>query len=180
MNKRSSLSSIFSCLMTGSISAIVMYILLVVVTIEVNATAYTATVTGYAFAYIGADTGHVLTQYDFANHQPGQICNGTIDQTGYWPWGTGIRMNNPVTMRNQQNQAFTRQWFYLHDNGDPNCDGGPAWVDLHFGRWKDMYQYSCSCGLNNVPNPVCDPGFNSVNNCYDAIYFGSATRGYTR
>jgi hypothetical protein len=176
MRKNRFLHSSVNLIVIGLLAAATFYGLLFATTSVVNATTYNAHVTGYAFGYIGAHTGHVLTQYDFANH-PAGYCS---DPTGNWNWGTSIRMNNPVTMHGQQNNAFTNQWFYLHDNGDVLYKMGLAWADLHFGRWKDQYQGSCTCGAGNVDNPACDPGFNGVNNCYDALNFGNFIRGYTR
>ena len=182
MIKKLFLVSSLRCLLIGLITAIGTFGLLFLTSQTANAEDYSsAKITGYAFGYTGADPDYVLTQYDFANHQPGQQCplGGPEDPTGDWLWGTAIRTNNAVTMRNQQNQPYTKYFFYLHDNGDPNCNGGPAWADLHFGRWKDQYQGICTCTSYNLTKNSCDPGFNSVNNCSDALNFG-IHYGYTK
>lgn len=142
-----------------------------------RATTYSATVTGYAYGLYGA-AGVRLEQYHFANHPPGTMCDGQRDWSGDWAWGTQITMSTPVSMRNATNTQYYRSVFYLEDNGDPNCVKGMNWVDIHFGRYRYPWWYGCSC--SGTPNPVCDPGWNSVNNCQNAIDFGSSTRTYTK
>ena len=149
-------------------------------TIEaVYATTYYAKVTGYAFASTSA-SGMTLQQNHFANHPPQTMCgNPPIrDWSGDWPWGTQITMANPVTQRTVSNVAYTRRVFYLYDNGDPYCTQGINWADLYFGRYKQNPTSNCTCpGVS--PNS-CIAGNNNVNNCTDAVNFGSATRYYSQ
>jgi hypothetical protein len=138
---------------------------------------YNATVTGYAFGLYGA-AGVKLQQWHFANHPPGTMCGGQRDSSGDWPWGTRIHMDNSVMQHDAVNNAYYRSNFYLYDNGDPQCQKGLNWADLHFGRYYQWMWSSCCCP--GTPNPVCEPGWNGVDNCQDAINFGSAVRGYTK
>jgi hypothetical protein len=142
----------------------------------VHATHYNATVTGYGFGGQGA-AGVYMQQWHFANHPPGTMCNGQRDWSGDWAWGTRITMDNYVQLHDSYNNAYYRSNFYLYDNGDGGCSGGMNWADIHHGRYK-MYSHSCTCP--GTINPSCLVGSNGVNNCTDAVNFGTATRGYTK
>ena len=157
-------------------SAVVVYFSLAVIQVAYAATYY-ASVTGYAFASTSA-SGVTLQQNHFANHPPRTMCGypPSRDWSGDWPWGTQITMANPVTQKNVNNVAYTRRVFYLYDNGDPYCTQGMNWADLYFGRYKQNPTSNCTCpGVS--PNS-CIAGNNNVNNCTDAVNFGSATRYY--
>lgn len=136
---------------------------------------HNATVSGYAYGYIGA-AGWVLEQYHFANH-PSGTCDPD-DPAGNWPFGTEIEMGEPVTMHDQLNRSYHRYTFYKADRGDPGCGGGWYWADLHFGRYKTYWWHTCYCP--GTPNPACEPGWNGVDNCWDATVWGADTHGYTK
>jgi len=161
-NLRRFLPTLLYPFLSIGIALVVYFTLLVIQTVSAS-THYSATVTGYAFGHRGA-SGQILNQDGFANHQPGQLCNGQRDWSGDWMWGTHILMDSSVPQRDINNNIIYRKDFYLRDNGDPQCSGGMNWADLHFGNYTIWYFSNCSCGSYNVPNPVCYPGFNSVDN----------------
>ncbi len=139
------------------------------------ASSYSAIATGYAFGSASA-SGNALQQYNFANHPSKTMCNKVLDASGDWPWGAQITMANPVVQRNWDNTLTSRRVFLLADNGDPSCSKGANWVDLYFGNYKQNATQNCTC--SGVPNPRCVTGTNYVNNCTDAVNFGSKTRSY--
>lgn len=141
------------------------------------ATYYTATTTAYGFGGIGA-AGVWMQQNHVGNHPPGTECEGQVDPSGVWPWGTKIVMDADVLQHTSNNTPIYRRTFYLYDNGDPECKKGLYWLDVHMGRYKHDWMYDCYC--SGTPNPVCEPGTHYVNNCTDAIQYGNQWRGYTK
>jgi hypothetical protein len=152
-----------------------------------NGTAtYQATMTGYAFGnQTGADTSHDLAQGDFANHPPNACYdqndpnNHPKDSSGDWPWGTAIQLDSPTTVTeweelpNGKDESVDYAELMLHDNGDPGCTQGYFWVDIYFGRFKQVSQ---SCVCSGSPNGVCTDSH--LNNCQDATNWGSVQGTY--
>lgn len=160
------------CLLTASL----IYFTLSVGTVHAS-THYNAKTTAYAFGGTGA-AGVWMEQYHVANHPPNTICDGQVDPSGIWPWGTQIMMDEDILQHSSNNTLYYRRAFYLYDNGDLNCDKGLYWLDVHMGRYKHDWTYNCYC--SGTPNPICAPGTNYVNNCTDAINYGNSWRGYTK
>ncbi len=140
----------------------------------VYATNHNAKMTGYAFAYnLGSASGANLVQGHFGNHAP-NLCPS--DPAAFWAWNTNITMVSPssVSMKNSSNTSYNRSSFTLKDNGDPSCSKGNYWADIYFGSFKNPLS-GCSC--NGFTS--CAAGTNGVNNCTQAVNWGSSTRTYS-
>jgi hypothetical protein len=85
------------CLLTASM----IYLTLSVGTVHAS-THYNANTTAYAFGGTGA-AGVWMEQNHVANHPPNTICNGQVDPSGIWPWGTQIVMDEDVLQHSSNN-----------------------------------------------------------------------------
>ena len=157
------------------LSAVIVYLLRSTSVVS-GATEYSAYMTGWANAYLLAGaSGDYNWAGDFANHPPG-ACNPD-DPAGYWPWNTQIIMVSPssVPFRFSDNSLYYRSSFLLNDNGDPNCIKGHYWGDIYFSHAKQPLA-GCYCdGFTS-----CVLGSNGVNNCQQAIDWGSYWRIYRK
>ena len=168
------LSNLSKLLAVFTLSVMTVYLLLSV-NVAFGAANHYARMTGWAHAYllVGA-SGDYDWAGDFANHPPGG-CNPD-DPAGYWAWNTRIDMVTPssVPFRFSDNSSYTRSSFYLNDNGDPNCSMGHYWADIYFSHAKQPLS-GCYCdGFTS-----CVLGSNGVNNCQQAIDWGSSYRTYS-
>jgi len=157
------------------LSAMITYSFLIVS--NTYAANYNATMTGYAHAYnLGSASGADLVAGHFANHPAGACASVGGDPAASWGWNTQIIIVNPssVPFRFSNNSSYSRTSFIKKDRGDPNCTKGKYWADIYFSHAKHPIS-GCRCGGFTS----CTLGSNNVNNCDQAVDWGSSTRTYS-
>jgi hypothetical protein len=123
------------------------------------------------FSFLAAITAFVaveVTYGHFANHPSWSQCYEG------WPYNTRIQTPQAVAMHNPGGTTMYYTYFYLKDRGDPNCSMPSYWVDLYFGRSR-LYGQPCNCPGSPSPGDCVD---GQINNCNDAINFGTKTWTY--
>lgn len=147
-----------------------------------SAGTYTGYWTGYAMGNRYGASNYEIYQGDFANHPPSywdpnlQRYRGCPnDPAANWAWGTQIYLSSGVSMLDYNSLPQIYHYFYLYDNGDPDCTQGNYWVDVYFGRYR---RSSDSCNCPGSPSPgYCIVTTN--NSCTAATNFGRSSKTYT-